>query len=322
MRLPNDLHTFLLGEGSDPSVQLGVLKDLLDRSESDSEVRSARVRVGREGWAADLLGRQQAAGHWETVRDGNGDDLYLPKYIATNWCLLVLADLGMAREDPRIARSVELLVRLWSGPDGVFGEPGSHLCITGNTARMLIRFGYGDDPKVRDALHWLVKAQKPDGGWHCFDSETGTLDGWEALAAFAALPDVERGPEIRAAIQRGAEFYLERGLLTERDGTTAAPWHRLHYPVHYYYDLLVGLDVLTALGYGGDERLNGPLDTLEGKRNRDGTWNLEASHPDLEPDDTYRPRTPHYPVALEPVGFPSRWITLTALKVLRRAGRG
>jgi len=139
------------------------------------------------------------------------------------------------------------------------------------------------------------------------------------LAAFAALPHSARTPSIQRAIERGAEFYLDRGLL--REGRTPyAPWMRLHYPVQYYYDLLVGLDVLTSLGYGEDRRIRPALAKLERMRNRDGSWNMDALHPDTE-DPAYQFRGPFYPLGLEVPGRPSRWITTTALTVLRRAGR-
>src|SRR5438132_457158 len=131
-----------------------------------------------------------------------------------------------------------------------------------------------DDPAVD-------RAQKEDGGWHCFRSSTGTLDCWEALAAFSALPTALRTPEILRAIERGAEFYLKRRLF--REGTSPyRPWFRLHYPVHYYYDLLVGLDVLTSLGRVDDPRIRPALDRLIEMRNRDGSWNMDALHPDSE----------------------------------------
>ncbi len=44
------------------------------------------------------------------------------------------------------------------------------------------------------------------------------------------------------AIDKGAEFYLERKLFKERP--KYAPWFRFHYPNHYFYDILVGLDVI------------------------------------------------------------------------------
>ena len=38
-----------------------------------------------------------------------------------------------------------------------------------------------------------------------------------------------------------------------------------------YYDILVGLDILTQLGFGCDRRLRPPLDILMEKRRGDGT---------------------------------------------------
>ena len=109
-------------------------------------------------------------------------------------------------------------------------------------------------------------------------------------------------------------------LLFREGQNPYAPWFRLHYPVHYYYDILVGLDVLTSLGYGDDPRMRPALDRLEKMRNRDGTWNLDAHHPDSE-DPNYQFRGPFYPLGLEVSGRPSRWITTSALTVLMRAGR-
>ncbi len=109
--------------------------------------------------------------------------------------------------------------------------------------------------------------------------------------------------------------------MAPREGRTPyAPWYRLHYPVHYFYEVLVGLDVLTSLGYGDDPGLRPALDRLERMRNRDGRWNMDALHPDSE-DPQYQTRGPFYPFGLEASGRPSRWITTTALGVLTRAGR-
>src|SRR2546426_1009064 len=126
-------------------------------------------------------------------------------------------------------------------------------------------------------------------------------------------------PSVLGAIERGAEFSLQRRLFREGP-TPSRPWFRLHYPVHYYYDILVGLDVLTSLGYGNDPRMGPALDRLGAMRNRDGSWNMGALHPDTE-DPGYQFRGPFYPLGLEVPGRPSRWITTTALTVLKRAGR-
>jgi len=97
------------------------------------------------------------------------------------------------------------------------------------------------------------------------------------------------------------------------------PWFRIHYPNHYYYDLLVGLRILTRLGYGADPRLAPALRWLRGKQRPDGTWALDAAHPDLDSKLAgYRARGIIHPVLLEPLSEPSRWATVEALSVLAR----
>ena len=318
MSLSRRMRNWLLAEESDPSIRLRVLREILDKPVRDAEVTAQQRQIGRKGWASKILQLQQPQGQWDTVGTSAGE-LYRPKYVATNWRLLVLSDLGVSGKHPAIAKARRLFLRRFDGPSGDLGGRASEVCFTGNAVRMLARFGYADEPVLPRAVDWLVKNQKEDGGWHCFPSRVGTLDCWEALAAFAALPAGLRTTAVDRAIERGAEFYLDRGLL--REGRTPyAPWMRLHYPVHYYYDLLVGLDVLTSLGYADDPRMRPALRRLEEKRNRDGSWNLDALHPDSE-DPAYHDEVPFYPFGLEVPGQPSRWITTTALAVLKRAGR-
>jgi hypothetical protein len=318
MELTPSLRQWLLHE-SDPSLVYRLLTEVDGRTPDDPEVVAARSRVGAGGWAQRILSEQLASGAWASpTADSRG--LYVPKYIATNWRLLVLSDMGLTRERPEIERAVQLVFAAHDRPDGDLGGTGSEVCFTGNAVRYLSRVGYGNEGPVRRSIDWLVATQKPDGGWHCDVSEGGTLDCWEALAAFASLPPAQRSAGVEASIRRGAEFYLERGLL--REGPIPyPPWSRLHYPNHYYYDVLVGLDTLTRLGYGRDPRLGPALDLLESKRDPQGRWSLESNHPDLDEGADYSVRTPYYPLVLEPPGPPSRWITITALAVLRRAGR-
>ena len=299
-------------EDNQPAVRYRTLTDLMNLPESDPEVMIARSAVPKRGWAADILGRQKPGGHWESSRS-----LYRPKYTATNWMALVLSDLGLTREDPRIAKTAELFFDEWMDDEkeNIFKD---EVCIVGNAARFMTRFGYYDDPRVRRLFDRLLEDQKEDGGWHCWDSAKGTLDCWEALAAFAAIPKRKRTRKVKGSVERGIEFYLERKLF-EEGRSKYLPWFRLHYPVHYYYDILVGLDVVTALGFGGDERLKPSLEILNRKRHN-GRWPLERVHPDPQSyawgKHNRRQRT--IPFALEKVGGPSKWLTLTALKVQKK----
>jgi hypothetical protein len=316
--MPSPVVRWLL-EPNQPAARYRDLVDLLDLRERDPNVKDARGEIGRRGWARRILALQKPGGHWE-----NADNLYRPKYVATIWRWIVLAELGLTAKDPRMRKTCRLFLERYARPDGGFGGTSSHFCSSANITRTLIRCGYEDDPRVRSALGWLVRQQKEDGGWHCFGSYYGTLDCWEALAAYAAFPRRKWSRSINRSVERGAEFFLNRRLF-HQGKKRYEPWFRFHYPAHYYYDILVGLDVLTSLGYGDDERLEPALEVVLKKRRSDGRWNLDAVHPDVAPDDPYKlvpPWEPDVPTpfSIERAGEPSKWITLTALRVLKLAG--
>ncbi len=307
-------------EKDQPAIRYAALTQLQERKASGADVREAKTSIPKRGWAADILKMQDPGGWWVS-----GGRFYNPKFVSSNWMLLILVDLGLNREDPRIAKACGLWIERFSKPDGGFSTDlarKSELCLVGNTARALVQFGYEEHPKVKSAFEWLVREQRENGGWHCW-GRRGVLDAWEGLSAFAVYPRRLWTRSMKRSVERGAEFYLERRL--HREGGRYEPWYRFHYPVHYYYDLLVGLDMLTALGYTEDKRLGDALKHLKKKRRPDGRWNLDAVHPDVE-----GPRGPpewlkkyghghrRKPFALEKVGEPSKMITLRALRVLRR----
>jgi hypothetical protein len=315
-------------EEDQPSVRYCALVDILGHRKDHPEVKEAYSKIPKKGWAKDILDLQKPGGYWEAREPSWGKDplgwmefLYRPKFIATNWRALVLADLGLTAEDKRIKRTADLFFKyklMMGSPFNFFTEEA---CIVGNTARMMTRFGYFDDYRIKKLYDRLLEDQKEDGGWNCFRPDRGTLDNWEPLAAFATLPRQKRTRKIERSIAKGAEFYLERNLFKEGK-PTYEPWLRFHYPNHYYYDILIGLDLLTKLGYANDKRLEPALKILKDKRQSDGKWLLDAAHPDLgvgvtESDfgvDSSGPK----PFLLENVGKRSKWITLIALRVLKR----
>jgi hypothetical protein len=304
-------------EANEPSMRYLALTQLMGRGNRDEEVMEAKASIGRVGWAASLLSRQDRRGWWASP-----ESLYRPKYISTNWMLLVLADLGMTKEDPRIGTACDGWIKSFAKKDGGFGMDGSkssHLCVVGNTARALVKMGYVDHPSVRSSFKWMVKNANKNGGWSCFGSGRN-LDSWEPMSAFAAYPRQKWTKGMNVVVEKGAEFFLQRELHIQ--GDDYPPWYRFHYPVHYYYDMLVGLDFMTALGFGDDRRLGFALSLLKKKRLSDGRWKLDAIHPDVEGGmaEWYskHPTKVPTPLALEKVGEPSKMITLRALQVLNR----
>jgi hypothetical protein len=316
---PDPVLAWLL-EPSQPSMRWLASRDLVRPCPSERRLARLRADVTERGWASAILAKQREHTWWAAKRT-----CYYPKFRSTIWQLQVLADLGCSRRDPRIANAVELWFRLHYDAKGGGFSPGahepdgrvytrdawtsrwagaSHLCTTGNMVRSLIRLGYLEDERVQTAIEWLVRAQLPDGGWDCFGRKTGTMDAWEAMSGLAEVPPRRRSRAVRGALARGAEFFLERGLLHE--GPRFERWYWCRYPWHYHYDHLVGLDFITALGLGQDKRLEEAWVNLERKRQPDGRWRLDHTNGDL---------------VVEPKGAPSKMVTFLALRAMRRAGR-
>src|SRR5256712_13330789 len=86
--------------------------------------------------------------------------------------------------------------------------------------------------------------------------------------------------------------------------------------------MLVGLDFMTALGFGKDPRLRFALNLLREKRRPDGKWKLDALHPDVEGGaaEWHAKHSKHAttPFGLEKPREASKLITLKAMQVLDR----
>src|SRR6266581_6819886 len=254
-----------LADPAQPAARYRYLVEVEGRSPESAEARAERRQIPTRGWAAEILDEQDPRGFWKTR-----ESLYRPKYVATNWRLLALADLGLTVRHPKVRRAVDLMLEDCGGSDGPFcrtgGEP--HFCFVGNTARMMISFGLEEDRRVRASLDWLADQQLEDGGWDCFGRTKGTLDCWEALAAYAAL---------------GRRRWTRK-------------WRH-------------------AAECGDDSKTKPARELLRRKMRHDGTWTMDAVHPDIARGANYH-REPSQRFVLERVNAQSKWITLRALYAL------
>jgi len=69
--------------------------------------------------------------------------------------LLILSDLGLTKDNPRIKETIHAWMKRFATEDGGFNDisrEGAHLCMTGNTARALVKFGYVNHPRVKRNL--------------------------------------------------------------------------------------------------------------------------------------------------------------------------
>ena len=268
------------------------------------------------------MAEQREGSYW-----ANPDSCYLPKFVATVWHLQLLAELGMDGSERRIRNSCERFLKQHAMSDGGYAcgmRSGrySEECLTGRMPAVLLQFGYSpQDPRIRNALNWLLDHQLEDGGWNCHHGpmvrHSSIYSTFMALWAFSKIPANRRSPKLKRAIKGGVEFMLAHRLYkSHRTGKIIGrDWTKFHFPLNVRYDVLHSLKLLTDLGVASDKRLNDALDLVESKMQPDGRWLLDVV-PERKLDKTGRSA-----IRLEEEGKPSKWITLNALTVLSRTNR-
>jgi hypothetical protein len=132
----------------------------------------------------------------------------------------------------------------------------------------------------------------------------------EGLLAWqlAGQPVGPRVTDVERARVRGEEYLLVRRLLWRRsDGTIVDPrFTMLAYPTRWYYDVLRALEHFRLVPGVPDPRCEAVVALVRAKRRSDGRWPLELVH-----------QGPSHVEMDGPEGFPSRWNTLRAMRVLR-----
>lgn len=304
---------------SDPAIRWQVLRDLANGS--PEAVVAEREKVATVGWGARLLALQGDDGQWAggacfPARFFSERDRYRGQpWTATLPTLQLLRDFGVA---PRSGGVHQAIARVrdgcrWEHEGQPFFSGEVEPCINGRVVSIGTYFGQD----VAAVAARLLDEQLDDGGWNC-EAERGsvrssfatTINVLEGLLAYERAAGASA--RIAAARRRAEEYLLERRLVRRKStGEVVDPaWLQFSFPTRWHYDVLRALEYFRSVGGVPDPRLGEAVDWLLSRRQPDGTWLLENTHPGdvhfaLEDGD----------------GRPSRWITLRALRVLNWYGR-
>jgi hypothetical protein len=323
-------------DSASPNIHYLALRDLSDLPPDDKKLKATRRSAHKEGPIAVVLENMEEDGHW--ARPGPG---YNPKYRSTVWSLILLAQLGASvQEDKRIEQGCKYLVDHMA-EGGQFtttseGAPsGTVDCLQGNLLWSLMEMGY-EDLRLAKAYEWMARSVTGDGIAPMEEKDTpvryyaykcGPLfacgvnnklpcawGGVKVLLALGKVPAKERTPLIQKAIRQSVDFFFSIDPATARyptrDGSKPnRAWWKFGFPVFYVTDLLQLTDAMTALGYGKDKRLASTLQVICEKQNEQGQWLLEYDYPGKTWLDFGEKKQPN------------EWVTLRALRVLKRAGQ-
>lgn len=295
----------------DPAIRWQVLQDLLDAD--PAEVAAERSRVAREGWGAELLAARGDDGQWAGGAHFPTAAPTLPgqPWTSTAHVLTELRLLGVDPADASVRAAIADVARVtrWEYDDEPFFEGEVEPCINAALVTNAAYFGVPVDAVVER----LLGERMEDGGWNCEQERGSVRSSFDTtIAVLEALAAVEAeggDPRVREAREGGEAYLLERGLLRRRSTRelVAERYLRFAFPPRWHYDALRALEHFRTVGAAPDERMAEAIGLVRAKRREDGTWALDARHGGDARID------------YGAVGEPNRWITLTALRVLRWA---
>jgi hypothetical protein len=300
-------------EAEDPPIRYWTLVDILNHPLEDPEVIAARKGIPSYFPIAQLLSLQKQDGRW------GRHDYYLPRInMGTFWVLTILGDMGITSEDEHIRRASDFMFshqrengafcrRRRIAGQGMVWQEDAAPCTHARIVCFLIQFGYGEDPRVRRAIDWVLPSQREDGMWFCRgEGGRGCLRATIDILRVAALdPLTAAHPGIDQAARTVCSLLMEPRMSRYHVGEKWGTWECLKYP-YFGFSVISALDPLARLGYSPEEpQIANAVSYLISRQLPDGTW----------PADDVWPRSP---IDFGRVGESNKWLTLDALRVAKR----
>ncbi len=290
----------------DVSIQYQVYRDLLG-----VEKKELQDSIAKEGWGFKLISQRNSNGHW-------GYQFYQPKWISTHYTLLDLRNLYLPQNNELVQQTIELVLQNGKSDDG--GIPlgpstkqHSDICVNGMFLNYAVYFKT-PEKKLHSIVDSILDEIMPDGGFNCRTTRSGakhsslhtTISVLEGLNEFHKSGYKYRENDIQNAIESAQEFILlHRFYLSDHTGKIISKdFLKLTYPARWKYDILRALDYFQYIGSNWDKRMENAIEVIKNKRNKNGTWNMQAAHPGKV----------HF--IMEKAGNPSRWNTLRAMRIL------
>ena len=290
----------------DVSIQYQVYRDLLEEERPE-----LRARIEKEGWGAEFLKRRLSNGHW-------GNKFYHPKWTSSHYTILDLRNLCISPENTIIRETIDLIAEKERATDGGIHPAGSvrfsDVCINGMFMNYAAYFGL-EEKRFEEVVDFILSQKMPDGGFNCTLNRSGavhsslhtTISVMEGISEYEKNGYQYRLDELKKVEKTSLEFILLHHLFkSDRSGKIInEKFLRFSFPGRWYYDILRALDHFQYAGFEWDERMKAAIDVVLDKRNKDGSWNMQAKHPGQV----------HF--EMEKAGRPGRWNTLRVLRVLK-----
>lgn len=308
----------------EPWIEYRTRLDLLGQSENDPNVKAARKSMLADSRIRNLICELSG---WPGTVISSHKSASQPFHKLT-----FVADLGIKADDPKMDKIIARILKRQS-PEGPFQLPmniPTHfggtgqdqwawaLCDAPLVVYSLVKFGLNSEPPVKAAIEYLAGLLR-DNGWPCAVSkELGKFRGpgrkddpcpFANLAMLKALSELEEWRDSRAC-RVGADI-----LLTLWDESVTRHPYMFYMGTDFrkpkapfiWYDLVHVLDVLSRFSWlRKDARLLDMLAILKSKADRQGRFTLESVWTAWKEWEFGQKKEP------------SRWLTLSAWRIIRR----
>jgi hypothetical protein len=213
---------------------------------------------------------------------------------------------GMTKDHRAIMKAADFMFRSQTEEGDFRGTYGNQYTpnYSGAILEVLVKAGYGEDPRVEKGFRWLLSIRQSDGGWALPLQTVGAKLDRATMASDVLKPDLKRpfshlvtGMVLRAFAAH--ERYRETGAARVAGGLLASSffkrgkypgrqdasyWTRFSFPF-WFTDLLSSLDSLSLLGFTLDDpQIRPAAEWLVGRQGKDGLWKLtmlKGADPDL-----------------------------------------
>ena len=242
-----------------------------------------------------VLGKQQPDGSWKypprknARKDEDFDLLQTYRELGK-----LVEQYGFDRRHPAIERAAEYLFSFQTLEGDILGIFGSQYAphYTAGMMELLIKAGYGDDPRIDRGFDWYLGTRQEDGGW-AWPLRTAKVSYYDAieqpdpvqtvrskpfahaltgfiLRAFAAHPERRTSTTAREAGTLMKSRFFKPDKYSDRRG--AEYWTKFQFPF-WWANLLTALDSLYWLGFpAADEDIQRGLDWFRANQELSGLW--------------------------------------------------
>ncbi|RJS48122.1 MAG: hypothetical protein CIT03_09670 [Methanobacterium sp.] len=275
------------------AIKYFTLRDLLDKKVESIEI------LWELPAAKKSLKKQKSNGSWKYPSEGKISQVDYTQYQT----YLILSELvekyGLNKNHESLKKAADYLFEFQTDEGDFRGIYANQYSTTYSPAIMeiLIKAGYGDDPRIFKGFEWLLSIRQDDGGWALPFRTRGKNLG-EAYQSREVIPadksrpfsHVVTGMVLRAfaahphyrkstAAKKAGELLISRFFMPDKypDRKSKDFWERVSFPF-LYTQIVAALDSLYYLGFSKSKpEIKNALNFLRQKQVENGTFDLKVT---------------------------------------------